>query len=81
MTRLFLTAGKKDNLKVGDIVRTIAETAKLPGKKVGKIALFDKYSFVDVPSNVAEEVIGSINNMIVGGRKVKVKTARKKGGR
>lgn len=81
MTRLFLTIGKKDKIKVGDIVRTISEKSCIPGKNVGKIALFDKYSFVEVPSSVAEEVIGSINNMIVGGRKVKVKTARKKGKR
>jgi ATP-dependent RNA helicase DeaD len=78
MTRLFLTVGKKDKIKVGDLVRTISEKAKIPGKNVGKIALFDKYSFVEVPADAAEEVISSINNMMVGGRKVKVKTAKKK---
>jgi len=78
MTRLFLTVGKKDKIKVGDLVKTISEKAKIPGKNVGKIALFDKYSFVEVPSDAAEAVIDSVNNMIVGGRKVTVKTARKK---
>jgi ATP-dependent RNA helicase DeaD len=78
MTRLFLTVGKKDKIKVGDIVRTISEAARIPGKNVGKIALFDKYSFVEVPADSAEEVISSINNMVMGGRKVTVKTARGK---
>ncbi len=78
MTRLFLTIGKRHKFKVGDIVRTISEKSSMPGRSIGKVAVFDKYSFVEVPSDLAEQVIGSINDMIVGGRKVKVKTARKK---
>jgi len=75
-TRLFLTIGKKDKIQVGDMVRTISEKAGIPGRKIGKISLFDKFSFVEVPSNVAELVISSINEMIIGGRKVKVSPAR-----
>ena len=76
MTRLFLTIGKKDRIKVGDMVRAIAMKSKMPGKRIGNIALFDDYSFVEVPSDMADQVIASINNMAIGGRKVRVKPAR-----
>jgi len=78
MRRLFLTIGKKDNIRVGDMVRTISERSGIPGRNIGNIALFDKYSFVEVPADLAEQVIGSINDMIIGGRKVKVQSARAK---
>jgi len=75
-TRLFLTIGRKDKIQVGDMVRTISEKTGIPGRNIGKISLFDKFSFVEVPSDVAELVISSINEMIIGGRKVKVSPAR-----
>ncbi|UCF86969.1 MAG: DEAD/DEAH box helicase [Nitrospiraceae bacterium] len=76
MRRLFLTIGRKDKIKVGDIVRTISELSSIPGRKIGNISLFDRYSFVEVPADLAEQVIGSIDDMIIGGRQVKVQTAR-----
>jgi ATP-dependent RNA helicase DeaD len=78
MRRLFLTIGRKDRIKVGDIVRTISEKSRIPGRNIGNIALFDNYSFVEVPADLAEQVIGSINDMMISGRKVKVQTARKR---
>ncbi|MFQ5427955.1 MAG: DEAD/DEAH box helicase [Thermodesulfobacteriota bacterium] len=77
-TRLFLTIGKKDKIQVGDMVRTISEKTGIPGRNIGKISLFDKFSFVEVPSDVAELVISSINEQIIGGRKVKVSPAKKR---
>jgi ATP-dependent RNA helicase DeaD len=78
MRRLFLTIGRKDKIKVGDIVRTISEKSRIPGRKIGNISLFDHYSFVEVPADLAEQVIGSIEYMIIGGRPVKVKNAKER---
>jgi ATP-dependent RNA helicase DeaD len=78
MRKLFLTIGRKDKIRVGDMVRTISKKSGIPGRTIGNIALFDNYSFVEVPADLAEQVIGSINDMIIGGRKVKVQTARKR---
>lgn len=75
MKRIFMTIGKKDKIKVGDMVRTICRMSNIPGKMLGNIAMFETYSFVEVSSDVAEQVIGSLNDMIVGGRKVKVRKA------
>lgn len=77
MQRLFLTIGRKDRIKVGDIVRTISEKSRIPGRNIGKIALFDTYSFVEVPADSAEQIIASINDNIIGGKKVRIRKDRK----
>jgi ATP-dependent RNA helicase DeaD len=75
-TKLFVSIGRKDSIKVGDIVRFIASGANIPGKKIGNISLFDKFCFVEVPYNLAQRVIDSVNNTLINRRKVQVQRAR-----
>ena len=76
--RLFMTVGRIDNVKVGDIVRTIATGANIPSSKIGNIALFDKFSFVEVPHNLAEKVIESVDNTMMNGKKIRIQPARER---
>ncbi|MBI4686075.1 MAG: DEAD/DEAH box helicase [Nitrospirae bacterium] len=76
--RLFMTIGRKDKIKVVDIVRSISAEAGIPANKIGNIALFDTFSFVEVPSDLADRVVSAINNVMLHGRKVKVQHAREK---
>lgn len=75
--RLFMTIGKKDKVRVGDIVKSISAEAGIPARKIGNIALFDKFSFVEIPSNLADGVIHAINDSIMRGRKICVQRAKK----
>jgi ATP-dependent RNA helicase DeaD len=74
--RLFMTVGKKDNIKVADIVRSIASEAHIPSSKIGNIAVLDSFTFVEVPEELADSVIRSVDDMIMKGRKVKIQKAR-----
>ncbi|MEW5744891.1 MAG: DEAD/DEAH box helicase [Nitrospirota bacterium] len=76
--RLFMTIGRKDKIRVEDIVRSIAAEAGIPARRIGNIALYDTFSFVEVPADVADKVILAVNNSIVRGRKVKVGHAKKR---
>ncbi|MBF0540381.1 MAG: DEAD/DEAH box helicase [Nitrospirae bacterium] len=78
MRKLLLSIGKKDQIKVGDIVRTVSERLGIPGRNIGKIVVFDKYSLVEVPITIAEQVIGSINDLIIDGKKVRIEEDKKK---
>ncbi len=75
--RLFMTIGKKDKIKVGDIVKSISAEAGIPARKIGNIALYDKFSFVEIPANLADVVIHAINDSIIRGRKISVQRAKK----
>ncbi|HEB75538.1 MAG TPA: DEAD/DEAH box helicase [Nitrospirae bacterium] len=76
--RLFMTVGKRDRVRVADIVRSIASGANIPGRKIGNIALFDKFSFVEIPRDLADRVISSVDNSVLNGRKIRVQPARAK---
>ena len=79
--KLFMTIGKKDKIKVGDIVASISAEAGIPARKIGNIALFDAFSFVEVPANLADKVISAINDVMLKGRKVRIQHAKKMKGR
>ncbi len=76
MTRLFFTVGRKDRIETAEILRTIAEEACIPGRSVGKIDIMDSYTFVEVPSDIAEKVTAAMNNAVIRGRRVAVAKAK-----
>lgn len=78
VVRLFMTVGRKDKIRVEDIVRSIAAEANIPARRIGSIALYDTFSFVEVPADLADRVIRAVNDSIMKGRKVKIGHARKK---
>ncbi|UOQ71179.1 DEAD/DEAH box helicase [Hymenobacter cellulosilyticus] len=80
-TRLFVTMGKKDRVHPRDIVDLIAENTALTGSKVGDIALYDKFSFVEVPSEFAEEITTKLGRTSIQGRPVSfnIATPRQEG--
>lgn len=75
MVKLFLTVGKKDKVKVKDIVGAIASKTSVAGKDLGKIIILDSYSFVEVPSEYVEEVLKTMNKNQIKNRNVKVEIA------
>jgi ATP-dependent RNA helicase DeaD len=73
-----MTIGRKDKIKVPDIVKSIASEANIPYSKIGNIDVLDKFTFVEVPEDLADRVIRSVDDMIMKGRRVKVQKARAK---
>ena len=54
MVRLFINIGKAQKVRAKDILGAIAGEANIPGKLVGAIDLYDKYTFVEVPKESAK---------------------------
>ena len=78
MVRLFINIGKKDKIKPGDILGAIAGESGMPGRLVGAIDMFDKYTFVDVPSKYYKQVIKSMKHAKIKGNRVNVEKAESK---
>ena len=76
--RLFMTVGRNDMVKVSDIVKSIAEGADIPGTRIGRISLFDKFCFVEVPTGLAEKVMCSVDKTLLNGKKIRVQPARER---
>lgn len=78
MTRLFINIGKKQRIKPGDILGAIAGESGIPGKLVGSIDMYDKYTFVDVPKEYASAVIKAMKNASIKGKSISIEPANKK---
>lgn len=76
--RLFLTVGKVDNVRPGDILGAIAGETGIPGRAVGDINIFDKYSFVNVPGNYADEIIDVMMGNRIKNKKIHIEIAKAK---
>ena len=76
MVRLFMTIGRKDKIKVADIVKSIASEANIPYSKIGNIDVLEKFTFVEVPSELADRVIRSVDDMIMKGKRIKIQEAK-----
>lgn len=72
MKRLFMTIGRKDNVQVADIAKSIASGANITHSKIGKIKVLDKFTFVEVHDELADRVVRSMDDMIMKGIRVKV---------
>ncbi len=75
MIKVYFNVGKKNNVYPGDLVGAIAGESDIPGNVIGNIDIFPKHSFVDVPGQYVEKVLGSMNKNRVKGKKVHVKVA------
>jgi len=75
MTRLFLSVGRMDGVRPGDLVGAIAGESGIEGSSIGAIDIYSRYSFVEVPERQSERVIHAISGATVRGRQVTVRPA------
>ncbi|MCI9105330.1 MAG: DEAD/DEAH box helicase [Lachnospiraceae bacterium] len=79
MATLFLNVGKDQNVKSGDILGAVAGESGIPGKWIGSIDMYDKYTFVEVPKDCAEEVLECMKRVKIRGKSVKAERANRRG--
>ena len=76
MTRLFVSLGRRDGLRPGDLVGAIANEAGLSGNAIGSIEILDAMAFVEVPSDSADSVLSALNRTKLRGKRVRASLAR-----
>jgi ATP-dependent RNA helicase DeaD len=78
MVRLFINLGKNQRIKPGDILGAIAGETGMPGKLIGSIDMYDKYTFVEVPREYASEVIQIMKTAKIKGKSINIEPANRK---
>ncbi|MCL2100945.1 MAG: DEAD/DEAH box helicase [Fibromonadales bacterium] len=73
MERYYLGVGRIDNVTPRDIVGAIANEADLESKYIGHIKLFDKFSTVDLPESMPEDVLKILSRMTIKNRPSKIR--------
>jgi ATP-dependent RNA helicase DeaD len=72
MIRLFLNVGTDDQIQPAHIVKAICSSTSLTGKQIGAIALYGRYTFVDVPVEAAAQIVTALSGQKIGNRPVRV---------
>lgn len=78
MVRLYLNLGRQHKIGVKDIVGAIAGESGIPGKSIGAIDLGDKFSYVEIPNEYANQVLERMKRVQIRGHKFLLEPANKK---
>lgn len=73
MVTLRIDSGKKHKMRPGDILGALTGDAGIPGAKVGKIDVFDLYSYVAVDREVAKKAFSRLSEGRIKGRQLRIK--------
>ncbi len=74
--KLYVSIGKKDGVRVGELNRFFCEEGGLDRDEVGRIRIRDRHSFVFVPRAKEAEVVAATSGKSIGDREVTVERAK-----
>jgi len=72
MVTLRINAGRKNKIRAGDILGALTKNTNLPGKKIGKIDIFDIISYVAIEDTIARQALKVLSEGKIKGRKFRV---------
>ena len=78
MARLFVNVGRIDRISPGDIVGAFAGEANIKGSQIGQIDIFDKYSFVELPHDLVDQVMDGMRNNKIKGKSINIEISNGK---
>ncbi len=76
MVRMFLNMGRMDRVSPADIVRGLAEGARISGSVIGLIDIYDRFTFVEMPKDAAAKVLQNMGSIVIRGKSVNMEPAR-----
>jgi len=76
--RFFVNLGRKQNVKAKDIVKAIHEVSGLSSTSIGRIDVLDKFSFIELPLEHAQEISEALEGTRIKGKRVNLELANKK---
>lgn len=78
MVRFFINIGSALDVSAKDIIEALIAHTNLNGKLIGKVDVYPKFSFVEVPREYAMEVSTSMKKGKIKGKKINIEKASRK---
>ncbi|GIJ25067.1 DEAD-box ATP-dependent RNA helicase CshA [Micromonospora qiuiae] len=76
VTQVFIGLGRRAGVRPQDLVGAITGETRVSGRDIGSIEIADRFSLVEVPLAVADEVIAGLRGSTIKGRKATVRLDR-----
>ncbi len=74
--RIHLSIGKKMGIGPKNVLAGIIEHTSLNKDSIGKIDIFDTFSFVEIPESQLERTLSELDGRSIGGRRVRAERAK-----
>jgi ATP-dependent RNA helicase DeaD len=75
-TKLFINRGARSGLEEGDIEFALVEGAVIPEESVHDIRILERFTFVDLDTDRAEQVLERLNDTKLKGKQIRVEYAK-----
>lgn len=72
MSTIYISGGRKDNIRPGDILGALTKEAGLKGEEVGKIHILEVNSYAAIVNAQVDRAIERLNSGKIKGRRFKV---------
>jgi ATP-dependent RNA helicase DeaD len=76
MVRFFINVGRNVNMTPKILVEAISDLVGIPGKTIGKIDIFENFTFVEVPEEAAPFVYEALRYSRINGARVNLEPAK-----
>jgi len=76
--KLLVGAGRANGLEPADIVGAIVDGSHLEGEDIHNVRLLERFTFVEVPAQRAQEVVDKVNGSDVRGVKLRLEVAARR---
>jgi len=73
---LFIGAGRRAGIRPADLVGAITGEIGVPARVLGAIEIAENFSLVDVPEELADEIIAGMKKASLRGQKVIIRRDR-----
>lgn len=73
MARIYIGAGRKDNMRPADLVGAITNEAKIEAHQIGAIEITDKFSLVELPEDLVPSVVTALRAARIKGKRQTVR--------
>ena len=77
--RVFLAVGKRDQVRVGDIVGAVANEAGIAGERIGSVELFESHTTVELSTEDAARAVAALANSTLRGRRLSARIDERAG--
>jgi ATP-dependent RNA helicase DeaD len=74
--RLFVGAGRRAGIRPADLVGAIAGEAGVPSRALGAIEVAEAFSLIEVPDELADEIVTAMRKATLRGQKVTIRRDR-----
>ena len=74
--KLYVGLGRKAGIRPQDLVGAIANESGISGRDIGDIKVSDQFSIVEVPGNEMDNILNTMKNVSIRGKKANVRLYR-----